>query len=189
MMRRRMKHSTGQQGFTLIEAMIAMVVLSFGILGLAVVYAQGIQYANTAQMDYIAGQKAQEAVESIFAARNAEQLSWAQIQNTTSCTGAICGVFLTGGQPLLSPGPDGVVGTADDDAANPDKVIQNPGNDGKMGTVDDAIWVLSGPMNRTILIQDLPGEANLRQITVTVNFQVGGYARQYTLVTYISAFA
>jgi len=48
-----------QTGFTLLEAMIAIVILSFGILSLASVYAQGIQVASLTQFDYIAEKKAE----------------------------------------------------------------------------------------------------------------------------------
>ena len=62
-----------EKGFTLLEAMIAIVILSFGILSLAAVYAQGIQVANMTQLDYIAEKKAEEAVETIFAARDSSR--------------------------------------------------------------------------------------------------------------------
>ena len=32
-------------------------------------------------------------------------------------------------------------------------------------------------------------ESNLRQITITINYQVGRIKRTYTLISYISAFA
>src|SRR2546430_4851942 len=54
---------------------------SFGILSLAAVYAQGIQVANMTQMDYIAEKKAEEAVETIFAARDSKLLLWTNIRN------------------------------------------------------------------------------------------------------------
>ena len=54
----RKKTVRRQSGFTLIEAMISMVVLSFGVLSLAAVYAQGIFFAGLSQYDYIAEKKA-----------------------------------------------------------------------------------------------------------------------------------
>ncbi|HVH69975.1 MAG TPA: prepilin-type N-terminal cleavage/methylation domain-containing protein, partial [Candidatus Dormibacteraeota bacterium] len=65
-----------QAGFTLLETMIAMVILSVGILSLAVVYAQGIQTASMTQLDYIAEKQAEQAVETIFAARDSKILAW-----------------------------------------------------------------------------------------------------------------
>jgi type II secretory pathway pseudopilin PulG len=183
-MKRQRKISRRPAGFTLIEAMSSIVVLSFGVLSLAVVYAQGIMYASLTQYDYIAEKKAEEAVETIFTARDTKVLTWTQIQNV-----AQSGVFLGGPQPLLDPGADGLVGTADDNASLPDCIIIGPGPDGILGTADDKVVNLNPWMTRTIAISAVTGEANLRQITVTINYQIGRIQRTYTLISYISAFA
>jgi prepilin-type N-terminal cleavage/methylation domain-containing protein len=180
------RKTSRQSGFTLIEAMISIVILSFGVLSLAAVYSQGLFYANTTQIDYIAEKKAEEAVETIFTSRDTQLLTWSQINNTNGTT---TGVFLPGPQPLLAPGPDGLVGTADDDTTNPDSVITGPGPDGILGTADDASINLNPWMTRTIQFQDVSGEPNLRQITVTINYTVAKKARSFVLVCYISAFA
>lgn len=175
-----------QRGFTLIEAMISIVILSFGVLSLAAVYSQGLFYANTTQIDYIAEKKAEAAIETIFTARDTQLLNWAQINNTN---GSTVGVFLPGPQPLYSPGPDGLIGTTDDDSSNPDAVITGPGADGILGTTDDARINLNPWMTRTIQFQDVSGEPNLRQVTVTMNYTVANKTRSFVLVCYISAFA
>jgi prepilin-type N-terminal cleavage/methylation domain-containing protein len=175
-----------QRGFTLIEAMISIVILSFGVLSLAAVYSQGLLYANTTQIDYIAEKKAEAAIETIFTARDTQLLTWSQINNTN---GTSTGVFLFGPRPLLAPGTDGLIGTADDDAANPDSVITGPGADGILGTADDARINLNPWMTRTIQFQDVSGEPNLRQVTVTINYTVANKHRSFVLVCYISAFA
>jgi type II secretory pathway pseudopilin PulG len=183
-MKRQRKISCQLAGFTLIEAMISIIILSFGVLSLAAVYAQGIMYASLTQYDYIAEKKAEEAVETIFTARDTKILTWAQIQNVS--TG---GVFIDGARPLLDPGPDGLVGTADDNAALPDSIIIGPGPDGKLGTADDVVVNLNPWMTRTIAMTPVTGETNLRQITITINYQVGRVKRTYTLISYISTFA
>lgn len=180
------RKSSRQRGFTLIEAMISIVILSFGVLSLAAVYSQGLLYASTTQIDYIAEKKAEEAVETIFTARDTQLLTWSQINNTNGTT---TGVFLPGPQGLLAPGPDGLVGTADDDTANPDSVITGPGADSVLGTADDAKINLNPWMTRTIQFQDVTNEPNLRQVTVTINYTVGRKIRSFVLVSYISAFA
>ena len=177
-----------QGGFTLIEAMIAMVVLTFGILSLAGVFAQGLLVANMTQMDYIAQKKAQEAMESVFAARDSKQLTWSNIYNVLGASGNDGGIFLDGPRPLVAPGPDGLYGTVDDVLTQPDVVILGPGPDGKLGTADDVVLSLNG-MTRTISITDIPGETNVRQITITMNYRVGHTKRQYTLLSYISQFS
>lgn len=106
-MRKQRKHSRKAAGFTLIEAMISIVILAFGVLSLAAVYAQGIMYTTMSQYNYIAEKKAEEAVETIFTSRDTKVLTWAQIANVSQG-----GVFKDGPQPLLDPGPDGLVGMA-----------------------------------------------------------------------------
>jgi prepilin-type N-terminal cleavage/methylation domain-containing protein len=180
--------AAGQSGFTMLEAMIAIVILSVGMLSLAAVYAQGILVANMTQMDYIAEKKAEEAVETIFAARDSKILAWTNIRNVTGAGGPSDGVFLPGPQPLLAPGVDGLYGTADDNAAVPDVVIVAAGPDGVLGTADDLVMSLTN-MTRTIAITDVTGENSLRQITITMTYKVGRQTQQYTLVSFISQFS
>jgi prepilin-type N-terminal cleavage/methylation domain-containing protein len=173
-----------QKGFTLLEIVIAMAVLSFGILALASFYTQGMQASYRSQIQFIAQEKAQEALETIFTARDTQMLSFAQINNVSAG-----GVFLDGPQPLLAPGPDGLVGTADDDAANPDNIVVGPGPDNVLGTADDTTINLNPWMTRTILIQPVQNENNLNQITITVNYNYEGQAGQFQLVCYISSYS
>jgi prepilin-type N-terminal cleavage/methylation domain-containing protein len=184
----RKKTMRRHSGFTLIEAMISMVVLSVGVLSLAAVYAQGIFFAGLSQYDYIAEKKAEQAVEAMFTARDIRSLSWAQIQNVS--TG---GVFVDGPQPILLPGADGLVGTQTDSGSADESVIIGPGPDGIFGTSDDQVVDLNPWMKRTIAITPVviagASEPNLRQVTVTVTYQIGTHQRSYTLVSYISSFA
>jgi type II secretory pathway pseudopilin PulG len=169
-------------GFTLIEAAIAVVILSFGILSLAATMADSIAYMNGSQDDYIAQQKAEEGVESVFFARDSKLYTWAQIENASNG-----GIFLDGAEPLLHPGANGIVGTIDDETNNPD-VILEPGPDGILGTADDIKMPLSN-FTRQILISNVAGEPNLRQIQVIIQYTAGRFQRKYTLTSYISAFS
>ncbi|HXX15580.1 MAG TPA: prepilin-type N-terminal cleavage/methylation domain-containing protein [Candidatus Eremiobacteraceae bacterium] len=173
-----------QRGFTLLETMIAMAILSFGVLGLASFFTQGLKNSNTVQMQYIANQKAQEAMESIFEARDANLLTFSEINNVSNG-----GVFLNGAQPLLAPGPDGIVGTADDDTSNPDKIITGPGPDNILGTADDTYIPLNPWMTRTITITPVTGYTNMVQVNITINYQYEGQVGQVQLVTYLSAYS
>lgn len=179
---KRRADSKASSGFTLIEAIIAVGVLSFGILGLAVSMADGIAYMRGSQDDYIAQQKAEEAVESIFFARDSKLYTWAQIENASNG-----GIFLDGPQPLLHAGANGVVGTVQDQADNPDSIVE-PGPDGILGTADDLKLPLAN-FTRQIVITDVPKEPNLRQIQVIIQYQTTHFQRQYTLTSYISAFS
>jgi hypothetical protein len=178
-----------QSGFTLLEAMMSIVILSFGVLSLAAVYAQGIFFAGLSQYDYVAEKKAEQAVEAMFTARDIKSLNWTALQNVSQG-----GVFTDGPQPILVPGADGLVGTQTDTGALHEFIIIGPGADGIFGTSDDQTVDLNPWMKRTIAITPVTvaggtAEPNLRQITVTITYQVGRMTRTYTLVSYISAFA
>jgi type II secretory pathway pseudopilin PulG len=183
-MKAQRKSSRRLAGFTLLEAMISIVILSVGVLSLLGIYAQGIFFASLSQYDYVAEKKAEEAVEAIFTARDIKQLTWASIQNQ-----AQGGVFLNGAQPMLVPGTDGLVGTVTDEGSAQEYITIGAGPDGVLGTSDDEKVNLNPWMKRTITISAVTGETNLRMITVTVNYQVGKMNRTYTLISYISAFA
>ena len=183
-MKSQRKHNRRHAGFTLLEAMISIFVLTFGVLSLAAVYAQGIFFASLSQYDYVAEKKAEQAVEAIFTARDIKQLTWSSIQNVSNN-----GVFLDGAQPILVPGTDGLVGTGTDSGSAHEFITIGPGPDGILGTADDQVIDLNPWMTRTIAISAVNSETNLRMITVTINYQVGKMNRTYTLVSYISAFA
>src|ERR1700722_16941761 len=118
-------------GFSLLETMVALVVLAVGILGLAALLYDALSYMQGSQDDFIAQQKAQEAAEAIFTAKYTNDITWAQVANNDA--GHPSGRFLVGPQPLLQPGAtDGLVGTAADNASLPEFTI-TPGPDGKLG--------------------------------------------------------
>jgi hypothetical protein len=183
-MKTQRKRVRSLAGFTLLEAMISIFVLTFGVLSLAAVYAQGIFFASLSQYDYVAEKKAEQAVEAIFTARDIKQLTWASIQNVSNN-----GVFLDAPQPILVPGTDGLVGTVTDQGSADELITIGPGPDGILGTADDQVVDLNPWMTRTIAITAVTGETNLRMITVTISYQVGKMNRSYTLISYISAFA
>jgi type II secretory pathway pseudopilin PulG len=188
---RAIKH--GKSGFTLIETMIAITILMVGILGLAGVLAQGLAFMDVSEFEYIAQQKAAEAVESIFTARDQGQLTWTTICNvgdTSTCSG---GIFLVGAKTLCDPGADGIIGTTDDyngTACNvsTDSILQ-PGTNGTYATpVRIPLTVYN--FQRTITITGVTGVPNLRQIQVVITYQAGHWGQQsYTLTTDISDFS
>ena len=173
-----------QKGFSLIEVMVAMVVLAFGVLSLVSVFTQGLRASYQTQIQYIAQQKAQEALETIFTARDTKLLTWAQIANVSHG-----GVFKDGPQALCASGPDGLFGTNDDDTGTPDVIVTGPGPDGNFGTADDVIINLNPWMTRTIVIAPVASTPNLNQITITVSWTSQGQTSQYVLVSYISNYA
>jgi prepilin-type N-terminal cleavage/methylation domain-containing protein len=178
------KRQHSEKGFTLIETMIALMVLAIGVLGLAAMLADSLSYMQGSQADFIAQQKAQEAAEAIFTAKYNNPNNWAQISNNTGANPN--GLFMTGPQPLLQPGPDGLVGSINDTGASPEYTLL-PGPDGKLGTADDLKIPLTD-YTRTIVITNDPTDTNLRDIQITINYTVGRFKRSHTLQTDISAF-
>jgi prepilin-type N-terminal cleavage/methylation domain-containing protein len=172
------------KGFTLLECMVAMAVLSFGILSLASIFTQGLKNSYQSQIQFIAQQKAREAMETIFTARDTKILSWAQIQNVSQG-----GVFSDGPQALCDPGPDGLYGTADDNCGIPDVVVTGPGPDKIFGTADDQTLPLNPWMTRTIVFTPDPNIVNLNHITVTINWRYEGQTGSISITGLISNYS
>lgn len=182
-------HSTrsSEAGSTLIEVVLAMGVLVVGALGTAGVFTSGMQNATSSPGDLIATQKAAEAIESVFAARDTHKLAWAQIRNAGGESGSDGGVFLDDEHQLRDPGPDGLINTVDDGEI---EEIRFPGPDRFMRTTDDRLVQL-GQFRREIAITSDPScgdpaACGLRIITVTITYPAGPQTRTYTLTTYIS---
>jgi prepilin-type N-terminal cleavage/methylation domain-containing protein len=179
----RKRKSRSARGFTLIEVMVAMAILAAGILSVAGIFAKGLQASYETQIEYIAEQKAQEAMETIFTARDTKVITFSQIANVSAG-----GVFLDGGQPLCASGPDGLFGTQDDITTQPDTVVMSPGADKMFGTSDDVGVNLNPWMTRTIKIEPT-STANLDKITVTINWTYAGQSSTYQIVSYISDYS
>ena len=186
---------SAQHGFTLIETMIAIAIMGIAIVTLLAAFGTAIAATQNAQENLIARQKALEAMESIYTARNTQQITFAQIANISNG-----GIFTDGPVQLLSAGPDGLVNTADDAnfaatgvcAAGPE-CITLPGPDGILGTADDTELSL-GNFQRQIQIgnalqSDGTINPNLKQVTVTVSYISGSTVpHSYTVNALISSF-
>ncbi len=171
----------GETGFTLIEAMIALVLLGGGLLALAMAMTQGMLVVATSHNHQIAKEKAAEAMESVFTARDARKVTnWASIQNKSQDA---AGLFRDGMQPLREAGPDGLVNTMDDGEV---EIEVDPGLDNTLGTADDRVMALDR-YQREIRIRNIG--ANLRQITVVITYRAGNATRQYELTAFITPFA
>jgi hypothetical protein len=176
--------SLGEDGFSLIEVVVASGILVAGLLSLAGVFTLGMVHMAASTPGLIAREKAREAVESVHTARDTGNLPWTKIQNAPSP-----GVFLTGAQSMKVPGADGLVNTADDGPA----LEKQAGKDNILGTADD---VPLTDYTREIQISNLFQDGsttnvnpNLRQIRVIIRYKVAGIWRTYTMTTYISSFS
>ena len=152
-----------ESGFSLVETLVSMLVLTVGVLGLSQAFVSGVQKSISAPYEVLATQKAAEAVESVFAARDSHTISWAEMKNA-----ADGGVFLN---------------TSDDGAV---ESFTFPGPDGYVGTGDDKVLTLDG-FTRKIEIVELSGF--LRQITVTITYPANGQTKTYAVTALISQYA
>jgi prepilin-type N-terminal cleavage/methylation domain-containing protein len=192
----------GQRGFALVEVMIAMVILTVGMCAVLASFGVAITATESAQEDLIARQKALQALESIYTARNSQQIPWAAINNTTVAPG----IFAVGALPMLCAGPVyGIVGVQGDTApcttasgaTCPNGGVECmvlPGPDGILGTGDDETLSLSN-FTRTIAFTpvNLPVaegggvNTNLIAVTVTVTYTKPNWpARNYVVNGLIS---
>jgi prepilin-type N-terminal cleavage/methylation domain-containing protein len=184
-----------ERGFTIVEVMIAIVILGIGILTVVAAFASAVATTEYAQENLIARQKALEALESIFTARNTQQITFSQIANLP-----VGGIFVSGAVPLWSAGNDGLINTADDlpfpaqsvCPAGPE-CITLPGPDGILGTTDDVAMSL-GNFRRQIQINpvlqsDGSVNPNLKQVIVTVSYTYSSTVpRSYSVTALISAY-
>lgn len=186
------------EGFTLIEVMIAIVVMAVGLLAVIASFATAISATQSAEEDLIARQKVLEAMESIYTARNSQQIPFASVANVSNG-----GIFLDGAQPLKCAGPDGLVNTQDDvncttqaGAVCPDngaECMVVPGPDGTLGTSDDMTMSL-GNFTRTIAVTPVflsNGTQNndMMAISITVAYTKAGLpARSFTANGLISRY-
>jgi prepilin-type N-terminal cleavage/methylation domain-containing protein len=180
-----------QKGFTLVETMIAITIMSIGIITLIAAFGAAVGATSRAEENLIAREKALQALESVYAARNDQQITFAQIANISNG-----GIFTNGATQLLCAGPDGLVNTADDVncpasgpcVAGPECVVM-PGPDGILGTADDVPMSLAN-FTRQIQITPVTGYQTLDQVVVTITYTQAGTTptQTYTVESLISAY-
>ncbi len=195
---KRLLPRKADEGFTLIEVMVAIVVMAVGLLAVIASFATAISATQSAEEDLIARQKVLEAMESIYTARNAQQIPFASVANVSAG-----GIFLDGAQLLKCAGPDGLVGTADDVTCTTQAGANCPGNgaecmvlpgpDGILGTGDDVTMSL-GNFTRTIsvtpvLLANGNVNNNMMAISITISYTKAGLpARSFSANGLISAY-
>jgi prepilin-type N-terminal cleavage/methylation domain-containing protein len=184
----------GCHGFTLLEILYAMTITTVGLLALNALFSTSIAFAKMSREDQICKQKAREALEDIYAARDDSALTFSQIQNVSAG-----GIFKSGMVPLYLPGSNGIVGTTSD-TTTPD-CIYIPGADGNLVINTPCVSVSDGTIvpltnyQRQILIQPVlnsDGSTNPNIVEVTVTVQVTAIGawqtRSYTVQGLVSCY-
>jgi hypothetical protein len=134
------------------------------------IFAVGVQQMGASTPMMLAREKAREAIESVHAARDTGEASWATIRNV-----AQGGVFLDNAIAIKNPGPDGLVNT-NDDLAQADQL--------PAGLFTREIDILNLNFDGTATVNP-----NLREVRVIVRYRLNQVWRTYTLVTYISSYS
>lgn len=109
----------GESGFTLVEAVIAIFILTIGLVGTAAAITYALQYGAISRNVTKAKLMVVASFEEIESLRNSRRLDYKQIANAgsvdnTGTSNPFAG-FSTGFRQIPgNPGTDGVYGTADD---------------------------------------------------------------------------
>ncbi len=172
-----------QEGFTYIEVMIAIVILTVGILAQLSALSLSMLRASETEQRNVARQLASSTVESIFAARDLGNANGISNWNAVNMNNVHAeGIFLPDWTPIREDaGEDGIRGTADDACAYNINCT--------VGTYTNNSDVVNG-FDRKIEITDIiePGvpEVRKRRIDVKIRYFVGRIAREETLSTLIA---
>jgi prepilin-type N-terminal cleavage/methylation domain-containing protein len=166
--------SSSEAGFSLLEMVVAMVILTVGLLGVASAIGYALMASNRGRGITNSKMLIVSAMEQMETLRDSGQLNFNEISNTR-VSGSTFGGFPTTFEPVSTvPGPDGVFGTADDlltlqanGSYTPDPSKARPG------------------VVRQVLITDL--DPLLKKITVTLRyFPNGGEMREIVGISYLN---
>ena len=181
-----------ERGFTLLEVLIALAVLMAGLMSLAYGIGIGLAVTQMSTMDTIAREKAREAMEDVFTARDTSTIAFTQICNIpTSGSNPNNCLFVNGLQPMYTTDSSGLVNTQASVNQATLETFVTPGPDGVMGTADDITYNLTG-FQRSIQVTSLSssdGYTQLAQVTVTIQYNpLPWLSRTVTMVTVMSPY-
>ena len=178
-----MQRDNSEKGFTYIEVIIAIIIMTIGILACLSAISFAMFRERQAENRNTARQITSSALESIFAARDLRNNNvlnnWTAINNKTA---AVPGIFETGWRPIrANAGFDGIQGTSDDACAT--------GTSCPSGSGTNASAEVKG-FERRIAITDIvePGIPTIRKkkIEVSVRYYAGQIIQNETVSTIIA---
>ncbi len=167
------RHS--ERGFSLLEMVIAMVILTVGLLGVASAIGYSLMVSNQGRGVTNSKMLIVSILEQMETLRNTRELAFEEISNS-QVTGSTFRGF------PYDPAVFRPVSTV-------------PGNDGVFGTVDD-LWGPSGTtdnhslarpgVSRQIKITTFPTNPYLKKIEVTLRYSVDGRTRDMVGISYLN---
>ncbi|NNE99763.1 MAG: prepilin-type N-terminal cleavage/methylation domain-containing protein [Pyrinomonadaceae bacterium] len=161
----------GESGFTLIESVIAIFILTIGLIGTAAAITFALEFSAISR-NVTSGKLAiTSTIEEIESLRNSKRLEFKQIENVGSVDNTdvenVFNGFSNGFNTIsIDPGPDGVNGT-DDDPTGPTQI--RPG------------------FQRQITITNLGGSTSIKRIEVRIQYPAApGKFGEITGVAYLN---
>jgi type II secretory pathway pseudopilin PulG len=166
-----------QAGFTLIEMVVAMLIMMIGLLALAATISFALAVSNKGRNVTNTKLLVVSILEQMETLRNTKQLTYGQISNAGQVDDTGAALSFAGfpndfREVSINPGPDGIFGTTDD--------LVDAGPDKAYGTMDD--WVnpaLARPgYTRQIVITPLSDNLKKIQVTLKTPRHDGGFDSQ-----------
>ena len=173
-----------QGGFSLLEMVVATLILTIGLLGVASAISYALAVTNRGRSITNTKQLVVSMLEQMETVRNTKRLSFGQIANVGAVDNSDAprdasgnpinfAGFPTGAMPItFNTGPDGLHGTSDD--------LTDPGPDRVYGTADDFNNPGLAQTGYSRQLTITPLNANLKKIQITLTYQYNG--RTETLI-------
>ena len=178
--------NNGEAGFSMLEVIVAIFILTTALIGTAAALTFALEFGAISKNVSNGKLVIVSSIEEIESLRNSRRLEYKQIDNVAdvdnlNSPNPFTG-FLDDFQPVsLTPGPDGVNGTADD--------LLNAGADDIYGTADDYTdqTLIRSGYSRKIEITELPTTKTIKKVKVTVRyFGAGGKVGEISGVAYLN---
>lgn len=180
-----------EKGFSLIEVIFAIVILTVGVLAMVSVLTASLVNSYESEKRIIAKQIALSTVESIMSAKEINRIDviagWNSIRNVQGIPDPLTGIFLNDWKPIREEnGWDGIAGTVDD-------ACDAPGVCAVSGRTTNTSQIIKN-YERRIVITDVPDSERptppnpitRRRIDVTVRFFSNRVIREETISTIIA---
>jgi prepilin-type N-terminal cleavage/methylation domain-containing protein len=162
------RRSRSERGFSILELVVAMIILTIGLLGVASAISYALMASNRGRGITNSKMLVVSILEQMETLRDTGQLHFNEISNSQVVGSSFTGFPATFQPVSTKPGPDGIFGTSDD--------LISAGPDNTYGTADDFTDpTLARPgVTRQILISTLADNDYLKKIQVTLRYSPNG---------------
>lgn len=173
-----------ENGFSYIEVLIAIIILTVGILAALTAISAAMVWEREAEQRNVARQITSSTLESIFATRDLRGTNplsnWDVVANNTTATPN--GIFLSGWRPVREDsGIDGIHGTADD-ACDTGIYCQS----GAYSNMSRIVVGFERQVEITNLTEATSSEVKRKRVDVTVRYFAGQAQRTESVSTIIA---